>query len=250
MEPGPSWPGSDLSGAEHRGVTMNLRIKTVRVAVVVCAGLVAVGGCQKSKEQIAVDNMNRPGPGLVRIMNMTDVALGLHWKNMVLDEAVAPEQVSLFRPVGSGKQEVELMVGKEVVGKVPLTLGEKELFTVAVFGTTGNFRTWVLTKEQLKPTATKNLEAYFFDEAGKPISGSVEVTNGNDKYTLTDKSGGILVNVGTYEVSSNGLKSAMGSAIEADGAYSLLVVQTSDGSRHAKLVRNTSADKPMAGGMR
>ena len=227
---------------------MTRRVSPYLLATV--AALAALVGCGKSDEQIALDRIaNRKDPGLVRLYNLTDVPIGLLWTTMQWDSDIKPGTVSVFRRVGEGKQEITITSAGGDLGKVSLKVDSEATYTVVVFGTAAGIETAVVRDEQEKPSATKNLQAFFIDQSGKSFTGEVEVSSGSDTYRLTNTSGGVLARAGNYEVKGSGLATATGSTIEADGAYSVLVVRAGDGKTHAILARNTSTDKPSAGGL-
>lgn len=204
-------------------------------------------GCGASKEQIALERANRPGPGLVRILNLTDGTISVLWKGRFVEENLAAGACSEFRSVGAGEQELEVTSNNSQLGKLKIEVDSKDPHTLAVIGGANDLRHVVIRGEDLDPTDTANVVARFLDESGKPVTGSVVLSAGDKDFDLTGDSAQALLTAGNYKIEGEGLATATGTNVEADRAYSLIVVQTKDGKRHAVLVQNTILDQVAMG---
>ena len=225
-------------------------VQTFALSTFLCSlAAFALMGCSKSKEDIAVGRMNRPGPGGVRVLNMTGAPIDFDWAGRQVDPAIPAGTAGLYCQIGSGRQEIVVSRSGADLLKFKMDVKSKELHTVAVFGSGTNVHYLVIAGEQPKPQANRNIVAYFLDESGKTTSGSVTVSNGKDRYEVSDGSNGELINVGDYKITGDGLVTARGAKVESDSSYSLIVLKTNDGSRQAYLLRNTFIDKPMATGL-
>lgn len=207
-------------------------------------------GCGQSKEDAALARIrNRPKPGYVRVLNLLDTPLKAMWKTLVLDPNIQVMAASPFRPIGTGQKTIQLFSKDVEIASFEVDVTSEDAMTVVVFKQGGKIEHREARGDVRHPTQDQNLQAQFVSLGSGKAEGKITVSSGRDSYTFEPTSPPILAATGDYEISGVGIDHPVGGPIEGDGSYSVFVVVMPDGKSHAILLRNTSTDKPMAGGM-
>lgn len=215
--------------------------------LVIALGLV---GCGQSKEDAALARIrNRPKPGYLRVLNLMDKPVKAMWTTLTLDPNIKAMGVSPFRPVGTGKKTIQLFSGETEIASLEVDVPSEDAVTLIVFEQDGKIQHKETQGDLRNPNPGQNLQAQFIHlGTGKP-EGKVTLSSGGNNYTFEPTTAPMVASTGEYTVSGVGIDHPMGGPIESDGAYTVMVVTMPDGKTHAMLLRNTSTDKPAAGGM-
>lgn len=203
--------------------------------------LMLVGvGCQ-SKEQAALDRArNRPAPGYLRVLNLTDkpVTLTDHTKRP-MNNNIAPGKGGLMNPAGEGEKSFVIdIAGEKIDLKATIVSGEGH--TAVVWP---NKKVTVVSSEMRLPKDLDNLTVAFIDENGYVEGQKATVMSGNTKVDLSSETK-------RYSVSPGEFKSEDGSAsiaIAPDFAYSFIFVKEGDKFKPYFML-NSDPSKPVAGG--
>ena len=213
------------------------------------AGL-TLTGCGQSKEDAALARIrNRPKPGYVRVLNLLDKPMRGMWKTLTLDQNIRVMGASPFRPVGTGKKSIQLFRGDVEIANIEVDIPSEDAVTIVVFEQDGKIQHQETKGDLRNPNTGQNLQAQFVALGSAKGEGKVTLASGGNKYTFEPTTAPMVASTGDYSLSGVGIDHAMGGPIESDGAYTVFVITMPDGKTRAMLLRNTSTDKPAAGGM-
>ncbi|MCO5296500.1 MAG: hypothetical protein M9921_06555 [Fimbriimonadaceae bacterium] len=209
--------------------------------------LLLAAGCASSEEDEALARIrNRPAPGFVRILNLTDQSFKVMWTNFTLDEHVGFGTASMFRPIGSGKkQTIALLVDDKPAASFEVEVPTDDRVTLVVYNDGDAIASEAVVGDATKWGPGPNVQVHFVNLDGSAPSGEISLS-GAGSFTVDPPTQTLELPAGEYTLAGNGLADAVGGRIEANAMYSVYVVATPDGKKHAFLVRNTSTDRPAA----
>lgn len=197
-------------------------------------------GCQ-SKEQAALDRArNRPLPGYLRVLNLTDKPVTLmDHTSRPMNTNVAPGKGGLMNPAGEGERTFKVDIAGEKV-EFKLQVGTGEGHTAIVWPSK---KVTVVGGEMRLAKDLDNLFVAFVDENGLVEGQKATVLSGSRKIDVSSETK-------RYSVTPGEFKSEDGSAtieIAPDFAYSFLFIKEGDKFKPYFML-NSDPSKPVAGG--
>ncbi len=206
--------------------------------------LVALAGCdapQDTRAEEAVARMNAKKGG-VRVLNLSSAPLDARAGSTVIGQAVAPGAVSGFALMSVGEADAELTISGKVL-KTGFKIGA-DLGTTLVLHPDGKTIT-LLEAEPRKGGGEFNVTLFRISpgQADAKDIGKVGLELGGK--SLDGSTGRLLAEPGEWKVTGEGLKASR-LQVDPEGSYSIIVVDSGQGSHQVISLWNGGGDKPAA----
>jgi hypothetical protein len=208
-----------------------------------------LAGCGPSAEEqkraAAIKHMTEmKTPGYVRALNLSSDPLEMRDRGRLLSSLAEPETATKLIPVGVGDREITLASGgKTASAKVKLVSNEG--VTLLVGRTPEPIQ---VTGEMLVPDGVTNVRVVWIGTDGKQMSAGDTLTAKGVATTtrLTGELGSLTT--GNWTISNSRLAKSVEAVVEDKCAYTLALVQRSNGKFDGYWMLNTRNEKPSGTG--